>query len=75
MREIHLPALMYIPFTTFVNFEEGESLFVNKVFGVNVGVLKFATNQYFELHREENNNYVVKYIFNDDEKFSIPYRT
>lgn len=50
------------------------SLFVNKVFGVNVGVLKFATNQYFELHREENNNYVVKYIFNDDEKFSIPFK-
>ena len=49
------------------------ALFVNKVFGVNVGLLKFATNQYFELHRENNEN-VVKYIFNDEEKFSIPFK-
>ena len=48
------------------------ALFVKKVFGVNVGQLKFATNQYFELHKE-NDNYVVKYIFNDDEKLSVPF--
>ena len=49
------------------------ALFIEKAFGIKVEELKFAANQYLELHKE-NNDYVVKYSFNDDEKLSVTFK-
>ena len=49
------------------------SLFVEKVFGFKLIPPVFAANQYFELYKDEKNVYYVRYIFNDDEVFSMAY--
>ena len=49
------------------------SLFVEKVFGFKAIPPTFAANQYFELYKNEKNDYFVRYIFNDDELFSMDY--
>ena len=49
------------------------SLFIEKVFGFKAIPPTFAANQYFELYKDEKNDYRVRYIFNDDEMFSMDY--